>query len=124
MIHDVALPVDDRATYVLYLKGEMGGAEEQREEVDDGSFSWETSFLPAEYRCCPPPPTAPDLFTFMQTVSSSSHTARSLLEHWRKRKSTTCRWSRVSEQMRSSLIVTRVELIHSLVKLKPERSSS
>lgn len=55
MIHDVALPVDDRATYVLYLKGEMGGAEEQREEVDDGSFSWETSFLPAEYRCCPPP---------------------------------------------------------------------
>lgn len=60
MIHDVQLPAGDRATYVLYLKRErerggdlaVVGGGERGEEVDDGSFSWETSFLPAEYRCC------------------------------------------------------------------------
>lgn len=63
MIRDVQLPVGDRATCVLYLKTER----ERAEEVDDGSFSWETSFLPAVYRCCTtrshnPPPTLHSLW--------------------------------------------------------------
>lgn len=58
------------------LAAEGGG--ERAEEVDDGSFSWETLFLPAAYRCCttrsiplPPPPTP-----------SRSHNPPSLDSSW------------------------------------------
>lgn len=70
MIRDVQLPATDGATCVLYLKTEgVGGGQ----EVDDGSFSWETGLFQLWTDVAPPvlPTSWPSANCHQQQILSS-----------------------------------------------------